>query len=370
MGDKTIWGCAETGTFYQYGNPDLLTVLSGTAASGFAIAQPFSAALSDGDTATISIIKDASHWAVYEHATFHIGDLAIFDCSYATLLASAGGPLTNGPVTVLGLAPVPALTEVLTDDRTYYVGPSGSDDFNSGLTADQPFASIQRAVDVAAGLVIGNRTVTVSVADGNYYGQVLVPAIAGNPINKIPDRGNIRWPLKIVGNRSTPANVTLQGEFPFAAEGPGARCHIEGIKIQGDYRNISVSDGAAVDVSDVVFGGNVYHGHVVAARHGSVTFSGGCAISAGSTRFARAESGGSIELLAAATVTLSGTPAFSEAFASVAEGGLLALRAAITFSGTGTGKRYAVATNGVILSNGVTLPGSVAGTTATGGQYA
>jgi hypothetical protein len=43
-----------------------------------------------------------------------------------------------------------------------------------------------------------------------------------------------------------------------------------------------------------------------------------------------------------------------------------------TYSGAATGKRYAVATNAVLNTNGGGanyFPGDVAGTTATGGQY-
>ena len=47
----------------------------------------------------------------------------------------------------------------------------------------------------------------------------------------------------------------------------------------------------------------------------------------------------------------------------------LARMAGQSFAGTATGKRYAVSANAVIQSGGVVLPGDVAGTVQTGGQY-
>lgn len=71
------------------------------------------------------------------------------------------------------------------------------------------------------------------------------------------------------------------------------------------------------------------------------------------------------------TVTLTGTPAFSQSYVFADDTSLIRATS-MTFSGSATGKRYDVATNGVINTNGggaTYFPGSVAGTTATGGQY-
>jgi hypothetical protein len=71
------------------------------------------------------------------------------------------------------------------------------------------------------------------------------------------------------------------------------------------------------------------------------------------------------------TVSLSGTPAFSTAFAQGSTGGMAVLVGS-TFSGAAAGKRYEVSVNAALYTaQGDTfLPGDVAGTTATGGQYA
>ena len=63
------------------------------------------------------------------------------------------------------------------------------------------------------------------------------------------------------------------------------------------------------------------------------------------------------------TVTLTGTPAFS-AFASAASTGLINPASNVTFSGSATGARYAISSNGTINTNGggaSFLPGNSAG---------
>jgi hypothetical protein len=71
------------------------------------------------------------------------------------------------------------------------------------------------------------------------------------------------------------------------------------------------------------------------------------------------------------TITLTGTRAFSAAFAEAQDPGLVIVDGN-TFSGAATGKRYNAVSNGVIRTNGAGanyLPGDAAGTTTTGGQY-
>ena len=80
--------------------------------------------------------------------------------------------------------------------------------------------------------------------------------------------------------------------------------------------------------------------------------------------------GGRILVISGPTVTLSGAPAFTIAF-SYAEG-LGAIRATgMTFSGSATGKRYELSGGSLVQTFGGAsyLPGDVAGTTATGGQF-
>jgi hypothetical protein len=70
------------------------------------------------------------------------------------------------------------------------------------------------------------------------------------------------------------------------------------------------------------------------------------------------------------TLTLTGTPNFSVAFADVSGGELQCY--GMTFSGSATGIRYSVGNYGIIITNGggaSYLPGSTAGTQAVNGTY-
>lgn len=77
-----------------------------------------------------------------------------------------------------------------------------------------------------------------------------------------------------------------------------------------------------------------------------------------------------IELLGG-TTTLTGTPAFSGAFAAAYNGACIKGQS-VTYTGAATGRRYDVQLNGVVNTNGAGanyFPGSTAGSTATGGAY-
>ena len=76
-------------------------------------------------------------------------------------------------------------------------------------------------------------------------------------------------------------------------------------------------------------------------------------------------------LMTGSTVTLTGTPAFSAGFARADLTGMISSYGN-SYSGSATGPRYSVATNGVIFVNGGganAFPGSSSGSVSTGGQY-
>ena len=104
MADQLIYGCAETGT-YSTDAPNPNVELSGTVAPGYAVAQTFVSALSNAQTCTVTIRKDASNWAVYTGAEFTTGTPNLIDLSGATLAESVGALSDADAVEVLGLMP-------------------------------------------------------------------------------------------------------------------------------------------------------------------------------------------------------------------------------------------------------------------------
>src|SRR5690606_6562686 len=76
---------------------------------------------------------------------------------------------TDGIMFPDGTLQTTAATPMLTADRTYYVRTDGSD-ANSGLanTAGGAFLTIQKAIQVAAGINNNGFTITIQLANGTY----------------------------------------------------------------------------------------------------------------------------------------------------------------------------------------------------------
>jgi hypothetical protein len=117
--------------------------------------------------------------------------------------------------------------------------------------------------------------------------------------------------------------------------------------------------------------GAVTAGHLLADSFANISVTANYTISGGGLMHLQASNGGYIVPGVGLTVTLTGTPAFSSAFAGAVTGNIGT--AANTYSGSATGSRYSATLNGVINTNGggaTYFPGNSAGSTATGGQYA
>lgn len=260
------------------------------------------------------------------------------------------------------LSETPTIREVLTANRTYYVRTDGSDS-NDGLanTAGGAFLTIQKAVDVVAGLDLSTYNVTIQVGNGTYTAPVTLKTLTGAGL------------VTIQGDDTTPANViisTTSGNC-FTADGIIGRWRISGVEMRTTTSGHCVSTiGGTVTLT---LGKNRYgacaNSHIVLQLGASVYLDQSYTISGGAERHWNVLAG--LLQVQTITVTLSGTPNFSSQF-------LLAERVsyvrcnATTFSGAATGTRYLVQSNAVCFTNGAGatfLPGSVAGSTATGGQY-
>jgi hypothetical protein len=245
--------------------------------------------------------------------------------------------------------------EALAADRTYYVSTTGSDT-NSGLSAGSPFLTIQKAVNTIATLDIRIQTVTIQVADGTYTGDTRITA---------PFLGS--GSIKIVGNAATPANVII-GNVECDN---GAVINVESVKLVPVVSAsfcLYASNNGSIYFSNVQFGAATA-AHMRAAAGGIITAYGNYSIVAAAPVHYQTIISGNI-FVSNKTVTLTGTPAFSTAFANADSGGAMEIYNN-TFTGAATGKKYQATLNGVIQTyTAAVFPGSVAGTVATGGQYA
>jgi hypothetical protein len=253
--------------------------------------------------------------------------------------------------------------ERLTANRTYYVATTGSDT-NDGLTSGAAFATLQKAYNIVSALDLSGMTVTIQVAAGTYSSGVsaTTPQVGAGSIC-------------FVGDTTTPSNVLVSTTNAncFSASGPSVIIYVAGFKLVAatSGRGLFATNNGVININGAMeFGACATH-HIIASSFGLVNCSSGAiTISGGSVDFVNAQQQGTI-VLQGTTVTLTGTPAFSSAFANSALLGMLSL-ALMTFSGSATGKRYSATSNSVIYTAGggsTYFPGSTDGTTATGGQY-
>ncbi|MCZ8546265.1 hypothetical protein OOJ09_18915 [Mesorhizobium qingshengii] len=259
-----------------------------------------------------------------------------------------------------------SLREVLTANRTYYVRKDGSDS-NNGLadTAGGAFLTIQNAINVASALDLSIYTVTITVRVGTYTENVTLKTYVGGTGNGIT----------IIGDTTTPSNILLNGSgICFNAPSVLGVYTLQGMKLASVAANsghgIQASNGSIVNYGQMDFGALTGTGsHIVCFGGAIVNCVGNYTISGSAFRHWWNESGGFVQA-AGRTITLTGTPAFSNTFAYANMAAIIQCNAD-TFTGSATGQRYQVAANSVISSaGGVTyLPGSSAGSVTTGGVY-
>lgn len=255
--------------------------------------------------------------------------------------------------------------EVLVAARTYYVRADGSDS-NDGLanTSGGAFLTIQKAIDVICSTldVQAGVTATVQVADGAYTGANVMKQFIG------------AGSMVIQGNSGTPANVVISVTSNHCFYNPvgGTVVTVKDMKLTTTTSGTGLfaANGGEINFTNIDFGVCATY-HRYANATGRVTATGNYSISGGAVAHEGAATGG-LQYTASRTITISGTPAFSTAFALVQTSASI-INFSSTFSGSATGKRYDAYLNGAIntLSGGASyFPGDSAGTTATGGQYA
>ena len=258
--------------------------------------------------------------------------------------------------------------ETLAANRTYYVRTDGSDS-NDGLTNSSggAFLTIQHAVNVARALDLAIYTVTIQVGAGTFAENVSIGPLVGG--------ANTATPLIILG--AGYASTTIGAGSGNAIVATGA----VGVAI-GNF-SLAASQAVAVQAQN---------GARIAINQGETAFP------AATARFLDATSLGFISVTSnirftgnapramyasfkgtiqfgTITVFVPAAVTFSTAFLDADRHGLWVRSGTVTFDLTGgsvTGKRYQVASNAVIdtAAGGASFfPGTVAGTTATGGEY-
>lgn len=258
--------------------------------------------------------------------------------------------------------PSGGVRETLSANRTYFVSPSGSDS-NNGLTAGAPLATINAAIAKCFKIDDGGFTLTIQLADGTYSGSVTL-----NLSRPIVGGGR----LVITGNATTPGNVVIQGTYPVCNVSGGAKLLLSNVRLQSTSNGslLQAAESADVHLSGVEWGACQRY-HIEASSQAIVTLVGNDTIVASDTPLAHISLGTRATLLATnRTTTLTGSPTFTD-FILVSGADYAVWNH--TFSGTASGRRHSVKLNGTVNTYGKGVnhfPGSVAGVTETGGQYA
>lgn len=244
-----------------------------------------------------------------------------------------------------------------------YVRTDGNDaNDGSANTAGAAFATIQGAINYAYGKFGTSRSYDVRLGNAGTYAA--------------PNSYPRQCDLSITGDLANPANyVIATGASQFGILAGAWSVGVYGVTIRGDNTNAKLVEayaGGYISLQNVRFTGTVIPSLAIRASAGSYVEIRGTLVFACSGAYACvAIQGGFIAFTSTAVVSYSGSPAYTLANMAAIDGGVIWAQAG-GFTGTATGQRYAVSTNGVIQTGGGGInlfPGSVAGATQNGGQY-
>lgn len=277
--------------------------------------------------------------------------------------AGSGSPedLSASQVATI-LAAAGLVRELLGANRTYYVRSDGSDS-NNGLAdnAGGAFLTTQKAIDVVMNDVdLNGYDVTIQVRDATRSTSQSVSA---------PWVG--KGTVTVQGNSGTPANVLFNGSGSTFTVANGGTLTVKDMELRSSSNHCLVANnGGQIKFQNIRFGATANGQHLRCANFGLIEATGNYSITGSAQRHVVSDGGAGIDV-AGRTVTLSGTPAFSQMFASVEQNSWIKIYF-MTFSGSATGKRYEANNLGIIHTgsgSGTYLPGNSAGSTANGGVY-
>jgi hypothetical protein len=268
---------------------------------------------------------------------------------------------------VLGIT-YPEVPVVLAANPIIYVRTDGNNaNDGSANTAGAAFLTIQAAIDAAIRrFVLAGRSVTIQLGNAGTYGAFSVPPTPGS--------------LVIQGDVANQASYIISGTGSGGLSGTsgvtGASVKIAGVTLRNGANNtntLASVGGATIQLDRVTIDavGTIGWAHLLALPNSSIQIIGNVTIGAQQCAVAFDAQGGNIE---ASNVTCQfSNPVISTAVARATNLGRISMFSTTQGGSVFSGKRYAVDLNSVINTFGGGANyflGSIAGTTATGGQYA
>jgi len=261
--------------------------------------------------------------------------------------------------------------EVLAASRTYYVRSDGND-ANTCLANNSggAFLTIQKAVNVAASLDISIYNVTIQIGvTGTYVGAILKAPVGAGTLVIV---GNAASPSGYVITKAVGSSVIFDGESAIGNfQVTGVRPH----DATASRHFKAGRGGCVIYVSSIDFG-DVTNYMLHAANGGQFTFGGTNYLSCTTTftSFAISDACSVIQIPAVTSLTWLANSTVSLAFIYARRlGYMLWFNITHTLGAfTATGKRYYSEDNADIVTGGAGpnyVPGTIAGSTATGGLY-
>jgi len=291
--------------------------------------------------------------------TYNIGDVTRpvggFPLYTSLTNANTGNALSNGTYWAA------ASRIVLSANTNFYVATTGNDS-NAG-TSGSPWLTIQHAINyIQSSIDLAGYTATINVATGTYTTPVSVTG-------QFTGEGSVA----ILGNTSTPSNCIISTTSAACITVINSSLVVGGLQLQTATSGncLQAATLGAINVTGAMIFGACAGNHVAATNGGNININTNYTISGAAQYHYFLNQVANLNCNNE-TITLTGTPAFSGAFAFASANSALVAET-ITFSGSATGVRYAANLNGTINTNsgGANyFPGSSSGTTSTGGQYA
>lgn len=257
-----------------------------------------------------------------------------------------------------------SVREQLSADRTYYVRTDGNNS-NNGLinSAGGAFATIQKAIDVAASLDLGIFNVIIQVADGTYAGGILLKSALG--------AGQVR----IQGNDLFPENVVITSAQDSINGLSFGLYRLSGVTLRGTVRNIFVEGNSSyLEVGNIRFGAmgaSISSSHCQASRGATIAAVGALSFIANCATLAWSNLKATVTVRNTQISFSSGLTVSQHGFRGTVQGLVDAIN--VSFVGSFTGPRYQVQGLSLLWTNGSGesfIPGSSAGVTESGGVYA
>jgi hypothetical protein len=207
----------------------------------------------------------------------------------------------------------------------------------------------------------------INTWDGNEQ-AILVSVAAGtytaNLTQNGPFHGNPTVTLQ--GDLSTPSNILISTTSADALDMlNGASLTMGGFKIVTTTggNGISVGNASFLNITGAMEYGSVVNSQLQAKTGSTITITADYTISGGANIHWQAIQGAQIISSGSRTITLTGTPAFGQSFASASTGGLVGVLST-TYSGSATGPSFVASTNGFVNNgSGSALPGSLSTST-------